>query len=66
MRLPKFLSSKKLWTALATAGVVIANRKLNLDMTPQDIGTVAGIASAYIVGQGIADHGASVAGNKKE
>ena len=56
--MPYFLSSKKFWVAFATSSLAILNRKLGFGLSDADVLTVAGLAGAYVVGQGIADGGA--------
>lgn len=53
------LQSRKLWTAVLGAAVVALAGQLGLD----EVATtkIVGLLMAYLVGQGIADHGAGKA-----
>lgn len=53
------LKSRKLAAAVAMAVLVILNRKLALGLDAADLATLAGLAAAYVIGQGVADHGKS-------
>jgi hypothetical protein len=51
----KFRFSKKLFMALVTAGVVVANEGLGLGLPEEAIYTLAGVAATYIFGQAVVD-----------
>jgi hypothetical protein len=51
----KFRFSKKLFMALVTAGVVVANEGLGLGLPEEAIYTLAGVAASYIFGQAAVD-----------
>ena len=50
--------SKKLIVTLAGALILLLNRKLGLGLDPQEVLTLASVIGVYVIGQGIADHGA--------
>jgi len=55
MMMKNKLRSRKLWVAVLSAAAVALGRELGLsEATAMQI---AGIAAAYILGQGVADHG---------
>jgi len=54
------LASKKFIVMLVTVAVAIAS-KLGLNLDPDMLTQIIALASAYIVGQGIADHGKEAA-----
>lgn len=49
------LMSRKLWVAVITGVLVIANEGLGLNLPKEEIMTVAGIAMSYILGQSYVD-----------
>lgn len=49
------LKSRKFWMAVVTAGIVIANEGLGLNLPKEEIMTVAGVAIAYILGESYID-----------
>lgn len=51
------LKSRKLITTLLVALLVVLNRKLGLGLDAADQATLAGLAAAYVLGQGMADNG---------
>ena len=51
------LKSRKLAAAALTALLVVCNRKLGLGLDTADLATLAGLAAAYVLGQGVADSG---------
>lgn len=51
------LKSRKLIATVALALLVVANRQFHLGLEATDLGTLAGLAAAYVIGQGVADHG---------
>lgn len=51
------LKSRKLAATVAMCLLVVLNRKLALGLDAADLATLAGLAAAYVVGQGVADHG---------
>lgn len=59
--LRELADSKKFAVFLATVVLVVAGR-LGFDLDPALVDRVVAVAIAYLVGQGIADHGKSKAG----
>lgn len=58
--LKQLLSSKKL--VAAAIGVIVAvGGRLGLDLSTEDVALIVGPIVAYILGQGIADHGKEAA-----
>ncbi|MBM4346401.1 MAG: hypothetical protein FJ100_23745 [Deltaproteobacteria bacterium] len=51
------LKSRKLVASVCAALLVVLNRKLGLGLDATDLATLAGLAAAYVIGQGVADHG---------
>ena len=51
------LKSKKFIIAIVTGLIVLANDKFTLGFDQATINTLAALATAYIVGQGVADMG---------
>jgi len=51
------LKSRKLAAAAIAALLVVLNRKLGLGLDAADLATLAGVAAAYVLGQGVADAG---------
>lgn len=49
--------SKKLVGYLLAVTLILLNRKLELGLSEADVYALVGGASAYAIGQGIADHG---------
>ena len=49
------LKSRKLWLAIVSALIVIANEGLGLNIPAEAIMTVAGIVITYIIGQSVVD-----------
>lgn len=58
--------SKKLTVAILSILLVALNRKLGLGLEPSEITSLAGLVAAYLIGQGIADHGAQGAAKAAE
>ena len=52
------IKSRKLWATVATAMLVVVNRKLGLGLEPGDLATLAGLVATYLVAQGLVDRGA--------
>ena len=51
------LASKKFVAAIGAALFVLLNETLALGITEETINQVVSVIAAYVVGQGIADHG---------
>jgi len=49
------IKSRKFWMAVVSAGLVIANEGLGLDLPVEAVMAVAAIAIGYILGQGYVD-----------
>lgn len=49
------LKSSKLWVAVVTAALIIANDGIGLNLPTEEIMTVAGVAIAYILGEAAVD-----------
>jgi uncharacterized membrane protein len=49
------LKSRKFWTTVVSAGLVVANEGLGLNLPTDAIMTVAGIVIAYLLGQSFVD-----------
>ncbi|WCN36585.1 hypothetical protein [Aneurinibacillus uraniidurans] len=49
------LKSRKLWMAVVTAGLVIANNGLGLNIPEESVMSIAGVVVAYILGQSYVD-----------
>jgi hypothetical protein len=49
------IKSRKLWATVATALLVLCNRKLALGLDAADLATLAGLVATYLVAQGIVD-----------
>ncbi|BAU28769.1 hypothetical protein DFP93_1319 [Aneurinibacillus soli] len=49
------LKSRKFWMAIVTAGLVIANNRLGLNIPEESIMSIAGVVVAYILGQSHVD-----------
>ena len=49
------IKSRKLWATVATALLVLCNRKLGLGLDAADLATLAGLVATYLVAQGIVD-----------
>ena len=49
--------SRKLWATVATAVLVVLNRKLELGLDAADLATLAGLVATYLVAQGLVDKG---------
>jgi len=58
--LKQLLSSKKL-VAAAIGVIVAAGGRLGLDLSTEDVALIVGPIVAFILGQGIADHGKEAA-----
>lgn len=52
-----FWESKKWWMAIIAAVVPLANGIFGMGLSVEQVATVVVPLAAYIVGQGIADHG---------
>lgn len=50
-----FRISKKLFMALVTAGLVVANEGFGLGLPEEAVYTIAGVAASYIFGQAVVD-----------
>jgi hypothetical protein len=53
----KKINSRKLLTVVLTAVLTVLNDTLKLGISNEAILTIVGLVAAYVVGQGIADHG---------
>jgi len=53
------LKSQKLWMTIITVALLIAKNNVPgmENLTTEEIGAVAGVIVAYLISQGIADHG---------
>jgi hypothetical protein len=60
MDLSKF-ASRKFWIVIATALIVALNKELGFGLSEDAILSLVGVASAYLVGQGVADAGKELA-----
>ncbi|MED0678633.1 hypothetical protein P4S83_16610 [Aneurinibacillus thermoaerophilus] len=49
------LKSRKFWMAVVTAGLVIANEGLELNLPSESILSISGLVIAYILGQSHVD-----------
>jgi len=49
------LKSRKLWAAVLTAAINIVGA--NIGLTPDQLLSITAVASAFIIGQGVADAG---------
>lgn len=54
MKLPKRLKSRKLWATVAACIATVLHDTLGLD--PDSVKGIIIAISAYVVGQGVADH----------
>ena len=52
-----FKIRKKLYSMVATVILVWANGKYQLGIEPDSMKLVVGLVVAYVIGQGVADHG---------
>ena len=55
VNLPPLLSSKKFWAALIASASTVASQRFGLSTA--EIAAITGPLYAYIVAQGVADHG---------
>lgn len=51
----KKFKSRKFWMAVVTAGIVIANEGMGLNLPQEELLTVAGVVIAYILGEAYVD-----------
>jgi hypothetical protein len=54
------LKSRKLLVFITSVLIVALNNKLGLGISDDAVNLIAGLAAAFLVGQGIADHGGNV------
>ena len=52
-----FKIRKKLYSMIATVVLVWANGKYQIGIEPDSMKLVVGLVVAYVIGQGVADHG---------
>lgn len=58
------IKSRKLWATIATAVLVVCNRKLGLGLEAQDLAALAGLVATYLVAQGFVDGESEKRGEK--
>lgn len=51
------LTSRKFWITVVTGLLVLANQAFELGLDEAAIGQFVTVVAAFVVGQGIADHG---------
>ncbi len=49
------IKSRKFWMAVLSAGLVVANQGLDLDIPSDSVMALGGIAATYLVSQGYVD-----------
>jgi hypothetical protein len=60
-----FWKSKKFWAAIAAVVGTVASALGGAITWPEAINAIVAAVSAYIIGQGIADHGTAIAAKKE-
>lgn len=66
MEKKKFKFSKKLFMAIVSGVLVIANDGLDLGLPTESVIAIAGVAAAYIFGQSVVDKELVANGQKRE